>query len=343
MIHRLGKICTVLALVLLLVPAGVMAAAPISTIVSGNTVFLGEQGLDISAAMGGDSQIGWWASAASIGASAPSYTISVAGPGAFFINPTEFSGKLGPWYHLDASGKANGTAFTVADPNLDIRVYDATVGVDATSNGWITTGDEVEFRITTNLYQMGQRSGVAGAPITIKVQSPDGATFSSLINSAGTTTSIVNIPVGNSPYSTGAIWDTGRHDTYTPGTYSIWAECNANSMKDNYGETGKTYTASWGLLDQEKNPLIGTNTRTASTTTAATSAPTTVKTTVPATVLTTVTTPAATTVLTTVATAPPTEAPTAVPTAKQTKSPGFEPVLAGAALLIALAWSVRKE
>jgi len=62
-------------------------------------------------------------------------------------------------------------------------------------------------------------------------------------------------------------------------------------MKDNYGDVGKTYTSSWGLLDQERNPLIGVNTRTATPTTAATSKPTTIKTTVPTTIQTTVTTP----------------------------------------------------
>jgi len=58
--------------------------------------------------------------------------------------------------------------FTVQDPNLDIRVLDATLGVDATTNGWITTGSEVAFKITTNLYQIGQRAGVSGVPITIR-------------------------------------------------------------------------------------------------------------------------------------------------------------------------------
>ena len=113
---------------------------------------------------------------------------------------------------------------------------DATLGVDATANGWITTGDEVAFRITTNLYQIAQRPGVSGAPITINVQSPDGATYSALINKAGTTTNIVEMSVPTSPYSTGPIWDTGKSDTYPYGTYRIWAECNANSMKDNYGD-----------------------------------------------------------------------------------------------------------
>jgi hypothetical protein len=182
---------------------------------------------------------------------------------------------------------------------------------------------------------MTQR-GVAGAPITIKFQTPDGAVLSALINKAGYTTSLVEIPVSTSPYSTGPIWDTGRHDAYPYGTYTIWAECNANSMKDNYAESGKTYTSGAGILDQEMNPLIGFNTLTPVPTTAVTSAPTTVMTTVATTIPPTVTTAA--TVITTSPTIPPTVPATAAPT----KSPGFEFVLAGSALLLALAWTVRK-
>jgi hypothetical protein len=189
---------------------------------------------------------------------------------------------------------------------------------------------------------MGQRSGVAGAPVTIKVQGPDGATYSALVNKAGATTNIVEMPVPTSPYSTGPVWDTGKTDTYPYGSYRIWAECNANSMKDNYGDVGKTYTASPGLLNLERNPLIGTYytstvTRTVVTTLVPTTVKTPVPTTVPATVITTTAEP------TTIATASPVASPTAIPTAAATKSPGFESVLAGAALLIALAWSVRRE
>jgi len=340
MINSMGKMCAVLALALLILPAGALAA--INTIAAENTVFLGEENLDIRLAMDGDTRIGWWASAAAIQTTSPSYTIVVSSPAAFFISPTEFSGKLGPWYRLNTSGNVNGTAFIVADPNLDIRVMDATLGVDATENGWITTGSEVAFRITTNLYQMGQRSGVAGAPVTIKVQGPDGATYSALVNKAGATTNIVEMPVPTSPYSTGPVWDTGKTDTYPYGTYRIWAECNANSMKDNYGNVGKTYTASPGLLNQERNPLIGTYyTSTVTRTAAPTTVPTTVKTPVPTTVPTTMVT--TTVAPTTIATAALTTPPTALPAAAATKSPGFEPALAGAGLLLALAFIVRKE
>lgn len=345
MMNSMGKICGVLVLVLLVFPSGAMAAAPISTIAPGNTVFLGEEGLDITAALDGSTRIGWWASAADIARSSPGNTLMVSNPSSFSVSPSEFSGYTGSWYRLNASGficpslgcsSGAKVAFIVADPNLDIRVDDATLGIDATSNGWITMGDEVSFRIMTNLDQMTQR-GISGAPITIKVQSPDGATYSSLINKDGTPVPITDIPVPYSPYSTGAIWDTGRRDAYPYGTYRIWAECNANSMKDNYPVSGKTYTPDWGILDQDTNPLISVNTHTTTPTTIVTSAPTTVKTTVATPVPTTVTTPA-------VEVTTPLPTPPVIPaTATQTKSPGFEPVLAGAALLIALAWSVRKE
>ena len=379
MINSMGKICTVVVLFLLALPAGALAAPPISTIAQGNTVFLGEEGLDITAALNGAyygeacgapvdyanltgsphlTQIGWWASAANIYNSAPSRTIDTGSRyRSMMIAPSEFAGYTGNWYLLGPDGRAYSSGvpgcgcsssgcsaslvFTVQDPNLDIRVYDATLGVDATSNGWITMGDEVSFRIMTNLYQITQRPGVSAVPIRIYVQSPDGATLSSLINKDGIATSIMAVPVSSSPYSTGPIWDTGRRENYPYGSYSIWAECNVNSMKDNYPEIGKTYTPGSGILDQEQNPLIDVNTRTVTPTTLVTSVPTTVKTTVVTTVPTPVTTSPAE--MTTLPTAPPTASPTAVPTPMTTKSPGFESILAGTALLLALAWSARKE
>lgn len=374
MMNSMGKICLVLAL---LIPTGVMAAAPISTIVQGNTVFLGEEGLDVTQALNGAyygqacgayvdpanltgtphlTQIGWWASAANIYNTAPSRTIDLSSRyTTMMIAPSDFVGYTGNWYLLESNGAAyknpvpgcgcdaNGCSaslvFTVQDPNLDIRVYDATLGVDATSNGWITTDDEVEFTIRTNLYQIASRPGVSAVPITIHVQSPDGATYAALVNKAGTTTSL-EIPVTTSPYSTGPIWDTGRHDTYPYGTYTIWAECNVNSMKDNYPVSGKTYTPFSGILDQERNPLIDVNARTVTQRTVTTSAQTTVKTAAPTPAQTAATIPV--TVLTTVPTVPPTTPPALPATTATTRAPGFALVPAGAALLLVFAWAVRK-
>jgi hypothetical protein len=377
MMDSLGKICVVLVLALVSLSAGAMAALPISTIGQGNTVFLGEEGLDITRALNGAyfgqacgvsvdyanltgtphlTQIGWWASAADISSTSPSKTIDTASRyTSMMIAPSDFVGYTGNWYLLGSNGMAYSSnvpgcgcsasgcsaalVFTVHDQNLDIRVEDATLGYDATG-GWVPLDDEIRFRISTNLYQITQRSGVSAVPITIYVRSPDGATLSALINKAGTTTSLQDVPVTTTPYTTGPIWDTGLREAYPPGTYTIWAECNVNSMKDNYDVIGKTVSSNAGMLSQETNPLIVANTRTTAPTTVATSLPTTVKTTVTTTVPTTIIT---TTAPPTTLTVPPTESLTVPATAAPTKSPGFESALAGCALLLALAWCGRKE
>ena len=102
------------------------------------------------------------------------------------------------------------------------------------------SGDPLGFRIETNLDAMAQRPGVAGAPITIHVRDPTGAEFTSLVN-GGVTTSLVNIPVNASVYETGPIWATDTSQ-YRAGSYEVWADCNANGMKDNYNQVGKTTT-----------------------------------------------------------------------------------------------------
>ena len=307
------------------------ASAAINTIKPGNTVFIGEEGLDISAAMGSDTKIGWWASAADITTTSPTQTIDLVGRiTSFMVSPSEFDGYPGNWYRLDSSGKSDGIAFLVADPQLVLKVEDTTVQVDVELLKWIPSGDDIQFRIDTNLVQMAsQRS--SPALITIKVQSPEGAIYSSLLNAGGAPTSIVNIPVTAVPFYTGSIWNMGNPDIYPPGTYTIWAESNVNQMNDNYDVTGKTISKQITLLNQGQNPLI------------------TKATTVPTTGTPTQTTPQATTqtvvstaVPTPSPTEPPTKAATAVPSPTQ-KTPGFGAILAISAILFGLAVYLKKE
>jgi hypothetical protein len=243
-----------------------------------------------------------------------------------------FTQYTGPWYRLTAQGKPDGVAFIVADPTLDIRVEDTTVNVDVT-NQWVPRGDDVRFRIDTNLNTMSAQRN-APVPITIKVQSPDGGVYSALVNKAGATTPLENVDVTTSPfyYLTTPIWDTGN-SLYSVGTYNIWAECNVNSMKDNYGIAGKTISQQTRLLDQDQNPLISVNVPTTSpttqiATTTSTQKPTrsftTVITTIPATAHITTIPPI---ISTTVPVPSITTAPTTVETTN-TKSAGFGTVLA---------------
>lgn len=328
-IERTWGIIFLLSLVASIMINPVAAADAISTISQGNTVFIGEQGLDITAAMNGDTILGWFASGST--SSNPDYTISVPSQTNFFISPSDFGSRTGTWYHMSSLDKANGIAFSVADPSLEIRVEDSTVGVDVT-NKWVSTDDDLRFRIDTNLVQINSR-GVS-VPIAIKVVSPNGATLSALTDKNGASTSIDPYQISTSPQYTGSIWSTKNRDIYPTGTYSIWAECNVNSMKDNYGQTGKTISSTISLLNQDQNPLIGNKNYVTNPTTAIA----TITTKVPTTFITaTPTTPPPTTVVTTTPiTAPLTETlptitetsaaiSTTIPTT--TKSPGFGSII----------------
>jgi hypothetical protein len=314
------------------------ASAAINTIRQGNTVFIGEEGLDISAAMGPDTQIGWWASAADLSTTSPTQTIDLNGRiTSFTVSPSEFGGYAGNWYRLNSTGKADGTAFLVADPQLAFKVEDNTVDVNVEVLKWIPSGDDIRFRIDTNLAQIASQRGTP-APITIKVQSPDGAIYSSLRNAGGMPTSIVDIPVNTVPFYTGSIWNMGNPDVYPPGTYTIWAESNINNMKDNYAVVGKTISIPFNLLNQGQNPLI-TKATTISTQITTTPTQTSTQTTTQTIASTTVATPLPTELPTT----SPTTAATQVPSPSQTKAPGFGAPLACVAFIFGLVFYLKKE
>lgn len=345
MINKNAKCCVLLIFGILFLISPVFAA--INTIRSGEMVFLGEQGLDVTLAMEGDTQVGWWASAASISSSSPTGIVSVSNPTSFSVSPNLFGSYPGVWYHLNPSGQANGTAFNVADPQLDIKVEDTTVNVDVTDK-WVPSGDALRFRIDTNMYPISSRTGGSPLPVTIKVQSPDGAIFTSLISNSGVTSSIVNYPVTTTPQYTDSIWGTNNREAYPTGTYTIWAECNVNGMKDNYGVTGKTTSRVVSLLNQDQNPLIKVNVPTTNptqTTITPTKTVTTLSTTKPPTSQNTPLpsltqspdTPAVPTIIETAVAPQPTLTPT------KTKAAGFEAILAAFAIIAAFVFFTKKE
>jgi len=340
-------VCFIMVTGLFLVFCPVSAADAISTISAGNTVFIGEQGLDIRAAMDGDSTLGWWASGAPIASASPDKTISVPNPGSFMVYKTDFQSYTGTWYRLKSASAANGTAFNVVDPYLDLKIEDTTVSTDVT-NKWVPTDDELRFRIDTNLVQMIQRNSVSAVPITIKIRSPDGTLLNALVSKSGQTTSLVDYQVTTSPQYTGSLWGTSNRAMYPPGTYSVWAECNVNSMKDNYNQAGKTVSTTVTVLNQDQNPLIGnkgyvTNPTTSTpvvTTRTLTPTATTAVTTSP--LLTTVSTPVVTaTAESPAATTLPVTA--AVPVVPTTHTPGFGAGLVVLSLCASLALFLKKH
>ncbi|MDD1683388.1 MAG: DUF3821 domain-containing protein [Methanoregula sp.] len=176
-----------------------VSAAPMfanGTIINqGATIFIGEEGLNVTHALNGAwygascgvdvdcynwshapalTTIGWWASAADIYNTAPSRTIDLSTRYRYMtVAPSDFVGYTGNWYLVDTNGKAYNLptyvtdahpqckctaagcvaalVFTVADPSLDIRIWDYTTNNDVTGKS-VPQGEKLGFRIDTNMY-----------------------------------------------------------------------------------------------------------------------------------------------------------------------------------------------
>jgi trimeric autotransporter adhesin len=148
---------------------------PVSAVVVGKdisqgaTVFLGEEGLDITNAVntaGGVTTIGWWASAADIQATSPSQTIQVSGRASTFeITQSEFSGYTGSWYRLNPSTGLSydpaQIAFTVSEPRISVSIRNAADGAVSTlDEKTIVAGTPITFKIDTNVILNDKRGDV---------------------------------------------------------------------------------------------------------------------------------------------------------------------------------------
>ena len=169
----------IIALVALaaLVLVAVMPVSAVSTngyykvapgINQGATVFIGEQGLDITNALAtanalgtpsGYSTIGWWASTADITNTAPTVSVDTTGRvTTFTVTQSEFDGYEGQWYlvasDLNQRAKPNvGAVFNVKAPKLDITIRDPAQndGTDVSGKS-VTTGSQLQFQVGTNMY-----------------------------------------------------------------------------------------------------------------------------------------------------------------------------------------------
>jgi hypothetical protein len=267
-----------------------IAVMPVSAVVVGTicekgaTVFIGEEGLNVTHALNqanaldstpayNDSvpsltQIGWWASAADIYNTAPSKTIDLyTRYSSLTIAPSDFVGYTGYWYLLGPDGKVanqNALVFIVADPMLDIKIWDFDLDADVTGTT-VPHGDKLGFRIDTNMYPAVDnryRSPInpeTDGYIDIKVKDESYTQLTELYNDnvvaldAGPN-SVMNNFVNTQPFfwgkpdsSGGFNWDTGAlgnsdQNVYPPGTYTVSAESRLNDMKENYKMGGADYT-----------------------------------------------------------------------------------------------------
>ncbi|MDD5188764.1 MAG: DUF3821 domain-containing protein, partial [Methanoregula sp.] len=236
----------------------------------GATVFIGEQGLNLQPAIDAFSvkagytptSIGWWAPASNPDTNAPDRTYTLTTPSNTLIAPATFVSYYGSWYPVDfTSGHANtsqGEFFIVADPSIDLGIWDFTTGSDK-SGLTVNRGDYLGFRVVTNMasalnatYRSPVYNSTLDGYIDIKVTNETGTVFTALCNSSGQENSLLQQNVSTPSWTWGNVasapfnWSTAAvnsdgHDIYLPGTYTVIAESLLNNMKVNYLSGGAAY------------------------------------------------------------------------------------------------------
>jgi len=243
-----------------------------TTINQSATLFIGEEGLNLTHALNQAAgatdingiptltNIGWWGSPSSVGVSAPDAIVALSSRyRSMLIDPDTFVGRTGNWYLLDGGmNPLTPAIFAVADPALDIRVWDFDHSTDVTGSS-ITQGTRLGFRIDTNMNQVvSNRSPLTPATdgfIDISVKNESGVIMTTLYNDstsvgaarAGPHTILANY-VNIQPFywgsPSGYSWATGALNdstpVYPPGTYTITATSTLHNMLDNYRTSGGT-------------------------------------------------------------------------------------------------------
>jgi len=251
MIKRFSlALIAVVVLAALMLPA---SAATIKQVPQGGDVFIGEEGLDVSAAIGTATQVAWFASGNDPATSTPDYVLTVGTPTSFYVSPQTFVGKTGNWYQW--AGTVGPVAFNVVDPAIVVKVWDNTAGKDVSGKS-VPPGNYLNFRIETNTYSVTAR-GDAGTQgfVKVRVKTSDGAVYTSLFETTSASYPIDNMrPTSDlwywrpNPPADGQGWNTGVLDAngarmYKAGTYTVYAELDLNKIKDNYkAPDGSDYT-----------------------------------------------------------------------------------------------------
>ena len=124
-------------------------------IAAGATVFIGESGLNLADALTGTS-IAWFPSTAPPDAQTPEKIIDITGTKTnFLVTPGDFVGYIGNWYCWTSGQKLGDSAlaFTVADPSIDVKIWDITQNKYVTGT-YVPRGDKLTFRLETNGYSI---------------------------------------------------------------------------------------------------------------------------------------------------------------------------------------------
>jgi len=255
-------------------------SAQLNVVPQNGTVLLGEEGLDVTGAIGSASYIAWWDSTSSM-SNPPDRQIDLSGYVLTNFNiddgPTSpFLGTEGKgfWWRLYSPGQTNPTepAFKVVAPEAILRIKDlgpsAVVYNTDVTDSTALIGDILDFELTqSSLHYIFLRDPTATFNCKIVVRGPGGVTYNKLWSPTPPTStqrSLTNLAVNSSPWywssGNGTVhfknngWKTNAIDpvtsfpVYSPGEYQVSIECNENKLA--FSGTIKTVTL------EEEQPVL---------------------------------------------------------------------------------------
>jgi len=252
----------------------------LTVVPKGGSVFLGEEGLDVSKTLITGNMVAWRAS------SSGSYSVeTINNPHSFYIDPARFGEKQGNWYQWNGTAIKD-VAFVVNDPTLDFRVWDQDDEQYVSTGGSISSGDFVNYRIDSNLNVVIAQRGAGlsesqtGIIDIVGYSNTTGADYSNL---RGTLKGVTDVDISIKKLSvttdswywpqndkTTSGWNTGAVDSddnrlYGNGVYGFYSIVNLNNLKENYenyygtsNSVGKTHTnpISVTLADEAVDVII---------------------------------------------------------------------------------------
>lgn len=126
--------CLMVAGFFLLLALIMPVSADLTKIKPGGVVFIGEQGLDISSAVGDYHTLAWWPSGSSVSSNPPAQVIDISSmnKNSFYIDPSLFS-YTGSWYAYNDVQPSSSTtpAFILEDPSIGIKIWDLDTNLDS--------------------------------------------------------------------------------------------------------------------------------------------------------------------------------------------------------------------
>jgi PKD repeat protein len=250
------------------------ASADLKTVDQGDPVLLGEEGLDVTAAVGSAHYLGWWSGTDYT--TPPDRQIDLSGYVKTNFNiddsPTSpFVGTegKGAWWRLNSSGEINPTkqAFTVFAPQAYLKIKNLEHGTDVTGKTSLI-GETLDFELNpTTLQYIFLRDTGADFNCKIVVKSPGGVTYSKLWTPDDTERDLTWLEVDSNPWywssgdgiasdkdqgwNTDAVNDVTNLLIYSSGEYQVSVECNQNNL--GFVSMVKTVT-----LEEEKPVLTVT-------------------------------------------------------------------------------------